>query len=181
MTYRLSLLLHKEWHPKCTSWASTGGAIPLCAVATPSPGRTVWTSFTPSLYPLLLTFWCQSSLPWEMQAMNQTRFSQNEKIPLETTNQEQYSSLVSCLHTNRNPYTRLRFFIREENDTITTCLTTTKHAEMLFYMKCMTEQKCMFYIYIRYFLKVFHGIMIHKNNLWPQCSFIGWSQCPKPK
>lgn len=70
----------------------------------------------------------------------------------QTTNQEPYTCLPSCVHTNMQPYTHQLYFIREINDRITTCLTTTMHAEML--------------SILLYFLKVFHGMMIHENNVW---------------
>lgn len=140
------------------------------AVEIPSSSRTVRMSFTLLLYPLLVTFWCQSSAAWEIQAMNQTWFTQDEKIPFEITNHksgEQYACLLSGLHTNTHPYTCPLYFIREVNDTTTTCLTTTMHAEM--------------FSILLHFLKVFHGRMIRKNNVWAQEGFTGCSQWPKAK
>lgn len=100
--------------------------------------------------------------------MNQTCFTQNEKIPLENTNHKSGgTTLVSSpVYTQTRTHTHVHF-IREVNDTIITCPTTTMHAEM--------------FPILLYFLKVFHGMMIHKNNAWAQHGFVGWSQCPKAK
>jgi len=75
----------------------------------------------------------------------------------QTTNQELYTRFLSCLHTNMHPYTHSLYFIREVNDTTTTCLTITMHAEM--------------FSLLLYFADVFHGMMIHKHNVRAQHGF----------
>lgn len=149
----LWLLLHRVECPRCTSRASTGASVSL---------RVQWKHL------LLAGLYEQSSLYcythgcslFDVRTLQPKRYRQWIKLALnkmrnfllksQTTNQEPYACLLSCLHTNMHPYTHSLYFIREVKDRIITCLTTTIHAEML--------------SILLYFLKVFHGMMIHKNG-----------------
>lgn len=99
-----------------------------------------------------------------LKAMNRACFTQNEKIPLEITNHMSGAvNMSSLMPTHKHaPYICPLYFVREVIDTVTTCLITTTHVDVVFLLL--------------YFLKVFHGMMIHKNNVWAPHGFIGWSQ-----